>query len=96
MKREEEKKIVTDIPELLNLLTEAKEGKYRMENIYETMFSKIVNSHGLHFSNNILKDFKYEDLKVYTYIRLICCIDEAFLNSNYRNDDYLRVYKQKI
>lgn len=78
------------------LLAEAKDGKYREEKLYYGIFSKIVNSHGVHFSNNIVKDFKYEDVKVYAYIRLICSLDEAFLNTNYRNDDYLRSKKQQI
>lgn len=60
------------------------------------MFNKIVGSHGVHFSINIVKDFKYEDIKVYTYTRLICRLDEAFLNNHYRNDDYLRSKKQQI
>ena len=96
MQRPEEKKIITDIPDLGNLLEESKNGKYRDEKLYHGLFSKIVNSHGVHFSNNIVKDFKYEDVKVYAYIRLICSLDEAFLNTNYRNDDYLRSKKQQI
>lgn len=96
MQRPEEKKIISDVADLVTLLNEAKEGKYREEKIYHNLFSKIVNSHGVHFSLNIVKDFKYEDVKVYAYIRLICCVDEAFLNTNYRNDDYLRSKKQQI
>jgi len=33
---------------------------------------------------------------VYAYIRIIACIDQAFLNANYKNDDYLRSKKQQI
>lgn len=96
MQRPEENKIITDIPELVQLLNDAKDGKYRDENVYTQLFNKIINSHGVHFSANIVKDFKYEDLKVYTYMRLIGSLDEAFLNTNYRNDDYLRSKKQQI
>ena len=61
-----------------------------------TMFKKLANSQGIHFSSNIIKQFKYEDLKVYTYIRVIACIDQAFLNNSFKNDDYLRSKKQQI
>ena len=96
MQRPEEQKIIKDVENLVELMNEAKEGKYREEKVYHSLFNKIVNSQGVHFSTNIVKDFKYEDIKVYTYIRLISSLDEAFLNTNYRNDDYLRSKKQQI
>lgn len=33
---------------------------------------------------------------MYTYIRIIACVDQAFLNTHYKNDDYLRSKKQQI
>lgn len=60
------------------------------------MFRKIANLQGVHFSLNLVKDFKYEDVKVYTYIRIIANIDQALMNTNYKNDDYLRSKKQQI
>lgn len=96
MERPEEKKIISDVPELVQLLNDAKNGKYRDEAVYFQLFNKMINAHGIHFSVNIVKDFKYEDIKVYTYMRLIGNLDGAFLNTNYRNDDYLRSKKQQI
>lgn len=80
----------------MDLLNQAKEGTYINDEVYMNMFKKIANSQGIHFSNNLVKEFKYEDIKVYTYIRVIACLDQAFLNTNFKNDDYLRSKKQQI
>lgn len=64
--------------------------------VYMNMFKKIANSPGIHFSNSLIKEFKYDDLKVYTYIRVIACLDQVFVNNNFKNDDYLRSKKQQI
>ena len=55
------------------------------------MFKKVANTQGVHYTTNLVKEFKYEDIKVYAYIRIIACIDQAFLNT-----DYLRSKKQQI
>lgn len=55
-----------------------------------------MNSNGIHFANNILREFKYEDLRVYTYIRLIGMLDEILVGTYYKNQDYLRSKKQQI
>ncbi len=60
------------------------------------MFKKVANSAGVHFSSNLVREFKYEDIKVYAYVRIIANIDQVFLNSSYKNDDYLRSKKQQI
>lgn len=60
------------------------------------MFKKVANSAGVHFASNIVREFKYEDIKVYAYVRIIANIDQVFLNSSYKNDDYLRSKKQQI
>lgn len=66
------------------------------DDVYMQMFKKVANTQGVHYSTNLIKEFKYEDIKVYTYIRIIACIDQAFLNTYYKNDDYLRSKKQQI
>lgn len=96
MKRPEEEKIVTECDDLLDLLKQAKDGSYVVGDVYIKMFKKIANSQGIQFSNSLIKEFKYEDLKVYTYIRVIACLDQAFQNNNFKNDDYLRSKKQQI
>ena len=60
------------------------------------MYKKVANTQGVHFSTNLTKQLKYEDIKVYTYIRIIACIDQALQNTQYKNDDYLRSKKQQI
>ena len=44
MQRPEEKKIISDVDGLVNLLNEAKDGKYREEKVYYTLYHKITNS----------------------------------------------------
>lgn len=51
---------------------------------------------GLKYTNAVLKEFKYEDLKVYSYIRIIGHIDVTFDKTSYRSEDYLRAKKQQI
>lgn len=55
-----------------------------------------MDANGIHFANNILREFKYEDLRVYTYIRLIGKLDEVLVSTYYKNEDYLRSKKQQI
>lgn len=33
---------------------------------------------------------------MYTYIRVIACIDQVFVNTQFKNDDFLRSKKQQI
>jgi hypothetical protein len=60
------------------------------------MFKKLANSSEIHLKNNVIKDLFYEDLKVYAWIRNIVCLDEIFVNTNYKNDDYISSKKQQI
>jgi hypothetical protein len=59
MKRPDEEKIIKECDNLLELLNQAKEGTYVASEVYMNMFKKIANSHGIHFSNSTIKEFKY-------------------------------------
>lgn len=58
LKRPEEEKIINECGNLLDLLNQAKEGNYVNSEVYINMFKKVANSQGIHFSNNIVKEFK--------------------------------------
>lgn len=59
MKRFEEEKIIMDCDNFINLMNQAKEGTYSQDDEYMNLFRKIANSHGVHFSDNVVKDLKY-------------------------------------
>ena len=88
--------IISAIPNLKELLNFAKQGIYKNEANYMKIYKSLMNSNGIHFANNILREFKYEDLRVYTYIRLIGMLDEILVETYYKNQDYLRSKKQQI
>lgn len=75
MQRPEEKKIVEECGNLLKMLNNAKDGEYTEEEVYMSLFKKLVEKEGIHFNTNIIKDFKQEDVKVYMYMRLIASLD---------------------
>ena len=43
-----------------------------------------------------LEKWSEADVRTYTQIRIIGHLDQVVVNSNYRNDDYLRIKKQDI
>ena len=55
-----------------------------------------MNTNLVHISDQQLSSLSQNDLKVYFYIRLIGNIDKYFLDSNYKNDDYVHMKKQQI
>lgn len=55
-----------------------------------------MNNQFVHISDDQLGSLGQNDLKVYFYIRLIGNIDKYFVNSNYKNDDYVHMKKQQI
>jgi hypothetical protein len=81
---------------LIDLIGIAKNGEYKAESAYITLFRKVISQPGVHFAINIVRELKPEDVKVYTYMRLIGHLDEALLKDYYKNDDYLRSKKQQF
>lgn len=55
-----------------------------------------MNNNNVHLTEGSLETLSEGDVKVYFYIRLIGCIDKYIVDSNYKNDDYMRVKKQQI
>jgi hypothetical protein len=49
-----------------------------------------------HLSDAAIDSLSEGDLKVYFFVRLIGSIDNYIVDSNYKNDDYMRVKKQQI
>ena len=43
-----------------------------------------------------LEKWNESDVKTYAQIRIIGNLDQVIVNTNYRNDDYLRMKKQEI
>ena len=96
MQRPEEKKILEGCKNLIKLIEKSQKGEYLVEEEYMSLFKALIDQEGIHFPMNILKDFKPEDVKVYSYMRLIGHLDEALLSTYYKNDDYLRSKKQQF
>jgi hypothetical protein len=40
-------------------MNHAKDGIYSSDEEYMSLFKKIANSHGVHFSDNVVRDLKY-------------------------------------
>lgn len=53
------------------------------------------NSH-VHLSTNSMDSLSEGDTKVYFYVRLIGNIDKYFVDSHFKNDDYIKMKKQQI
>lgn len=55
-----------------------------------------MNNSNVHLSDATLDSLSEGDVKVYFYIRLVGNIDKYIVDSNYKNDDYMRAKKQQI
>jgi len=55
-----------------------------------------MNSSNVHLNDGALETLGDGDIKVYFFIRLIGNLDKYIVDSNYKNDDYMRVKKQQI
>ena len=64
--------------------------------MYLNRFIAIINNSNVHLSDATLDSLSEGDVKVYFYIRLVGNIDKYILDSNYKNDDYMRAKKQQI
>lgn len=53
-----------------------------------------MNNHSVHLNEGNLGSLGDGDIKVYFYIRLIGNIDKYFVDSNFKNDDYIKMKKQ--
>lgn len=96
MKREEEKEIIGNIPLLLELIIFSNSGIFKEEEVYKKIYRNLMNSKAIRFADHILREFNYQDLRVYTFIRIVGMIDEFFIDSFYKNTDYLKSRKQQL
>lgn len=96
MAREEEKKIIIDCDNVLKLIEEAKNGKIDTVEEYLRLYLKIMNKPEVYVKEAELEKWTENDVKTYAQIRIIGCLDQVIVNTNYRNDDYLRMKKQEI
>ncbi len=64
--------------------------------MYLNRFIAIINNSNVHLSDATLDSLSEGDVKVYFYIRLVGNIDKYIVDSNYKNDDYMRAKKQQI
>lgn len=55
-----------------------------------------MNHSEVHITDNVLPSLNENDLKTYTFIRVVGNIDDIFLNGSYKQEDYLRMKKQDI
>jgi hypothetical protein len=55
-----------------------------------------MNHSEVHITDNVLASLNENDLKTYTFIRVVGNIDDIFLNGSYKQEDYLRMKKQDI
>ena len=62
--------------------------------MYMTLYKGYLEQNGIHFGQNIVKEFNERDLKVYMNLRLIGKLDEVLKDRYYINDDYLRLRNQ--
>ncbi len=96
MAREEEKKIITECDNVLKLIEDAKNGKVDSTDDYHRLFLKIMNKPEVYVKEPELEKWADNDVKTYAQIRIIGNLDQVIVNTNYRNDDYLRMKKQEI
>lgn len=96
MAREEEKKIIVDCDNVLKLIEDAKNGKVDSTDDYHKLFAKIMNKPEVYVKEAELEKWTENDVKTYAQIRIIGNLDQVIVNTNYRNDDYLRMKKQEI
>jgi sulfur relay (sulfurtransferase) DsrF/TusC family protein len=94
MAREEEKKIIVDCDNVLKLIEDAKSGKIESADDYIKLYVKIMNKSEVYVKEGELEKWNENDVKTYAQIRIIGNLDQVIVNTNYRNDDYLRMKKQ--
>lgn len=55
-----------------------------------------MNKNEVYSKEGELEKWNESDVKTYAQIRIIGNLDQVIVNTNYRNDDYLRMKKQEI
>lgn len=55
-----------------------------------------MNKAEVYVKEGELEKWTENDVKTYAQIRIIGHLDQVIVNTNYRNDDYLRMKKQEI
>lgn len=63
---------------------------------YHRLYVKIMNKPDVFVKEGELEKWADNDVKTYAQIRIIGNLDQVIVNTNYRNDDYLRLKKQEI
>ena len=96
MARDEEKKIITECDNILKMIEGVKSGKFEAAEDYHKLYLKIMNKPEVYVKEAELEKWNEADVRTYTQIRIIGHLDQVVVNSNYRNDDYLRIKKQEI
>lgn len=97
MTREEEKKIIKEECDgILKLIENAKTGKFYDLDEYQKLYEKIMNKPEVYVKETELEKWNDVDVKTYAQIRIIGHLDKIVVNTNYKNDDYLRMKKQEI
>lgn len=81
---------------VLKLIEDAKNGKVDSTDDYYKLFLKIMNKPEVYVKEAELEKWTDNDVKTYAQIRIIGSLDQVIVNTNYRNDDYLRMKKQEI
>jgi hypothetical protein len=81
---------------VLKLIEDAKSGKIDSVDEYHRLYVKIMNKPEVFVKEGELEKWTENDVKTYAQIRIIGNLDQVIVNTNYRNDDYLRMKKQEI
>jgi hypothetical protein len=81
---------------VLKLIEDAKSGKIDSADEYHRLYVKIMNKPEVFVKEGELEKWTENDVKTYSQIRIIGNLDQVIVNTNYRNDDYLRMKKQEI
>jgi hypothetical protein len=85
-----------DCDGVLKFIEEMKNSKIHKLDDYMKLFKKIMNNKYVHLDPKDLEGFSNGDAKTYAQIRIIGNLDAIIVNTNYRDDDYLRLRKQEI
>ena len=78
------------------MIEDAKSGKIDSVDEYHRLYVKIMNKPEVFVKEGELEKWTENDVKTYAQIRIIGNLDQVIVNTNYRNDDYLRMKKQEI
>lgn len=81
---------------MLKLIEDGKSGKIDSVDEYHRLYVKIMNKPEVFVKEGELEKWTENDVKTYAQIRIIGNLDQVIVNTNYRNDDYLRMKKQEI